>query len=264
MENLIFLKLGGSLITDKTTAETPRMAVLVQAAAAIATAVALTPHTRLLIGHGSGSFGHTLAAQYQTRRGVQTAEEWQGFTAVSEIAIRLNRLVLHSLRNAGLPAISFSPSASALCHDGKLQQLSLAPIQAALAHGLIPLVHGDVAFDTVRGGTIVSTEEIFAHLVSHITPQWLLLAGETDGVYDAEGKTIPRITPTNLAEIRPLLGGSQGTDVTGGMLSKVEEMLRLTAVYPTLRIRIFSGLTPGNLTRLITNPHTPIGTLITQ
>ena len=264
MDNLIFLKLGGSLITDKTKPETPRMDVLIRTAVAIETAFDINPELQLLLGHGSGSFGHVTAAKYKTRRGVHTAEEWLGFTAVSEVAVRLNRLVLHSLQTAGLPAMSFSPSATAVVHDGHLQEMAIAPLRAALAARLLPIVHGDVAFDEVRGGTIVSTEEVFAHLAGQLRPRWLLLAGETEGVLDAKGKRVPHITPANFGEIAPALGGSHGTDVTGGMASKVAEMLKLTAVDPTLRIRIFSGLTPGNLTRLLISPSTNIGTLISS
>ena len=96
---------------------------------------------------------------------------------------------------AGVPAVSFSPSAAAHCRDGALQSLATAPLRAALDAGLLPLVHGDVAFDAVRGGTIVSTEEVLAYLAPHLAPSWLLLAGETDGVYDATGAIVARITP---------------------------------------------------------------------
>ena len=264
MTNLIFLKLGGSLITDKTRRETPRMDVLVRTAVQIETALDIDPNLRLLLGHGSGSYGHVTAAKYNTRQGVQTGEEWFGFTAVSDVATRLNRLVLDSLRTAGIPAMSFSPSASAQVHDGHLRHLAIAPLQAALAARLVPIVHGDVAFDEVRGGTILSTEEVLAYLAPQLQPRWLLLAGETDGVLDASGTRIPLITPENLAEVAPALGGSHGTDVTGGMASKVRQMLDLTAVLPSLNIRIFSGLTPGNLTKLLTNPHANVGTRISQ
>jgi hypothetical protein len=39
-------------------------------------------------------------------------------------------------------------------------------------------------------------------------------------------------------------------------------MLDLTAVHPNLRIRIFSGLTAGNLTQLLQQPEDGPGTVI--
>jgi isopentenyl phosphate kinase len=124
------------------------------------------------------------------------------------------------------------------------------------------LVYGDVAFDAVLGGTIISTEEILAYLAEDVRPSWFLLAGDTDGVYDGQGVVIPRISEGNFAEIRAALGGSEGTDVTGGMAAKVREMLDLVKGHPGLQVRIFSGLEDGRLRRTLLNPEGGTGTLI--
>ncbi len=259
---MIFLKLGGSLITDKTESQTVRTEALAQAAAEICQAQRLNPQLRLVIGHGSGSFGHVTAAKYGTRQGVQTAVQWHGFAEVSDVAARLNRIVTGTLLAAGVPAISFQPSASAWCENGRLTHLSLAPIQAALAAGLVPVVYGDVAFDTVRGGSIISTEEVLTYAVAELRPSWFLLAGETAGVYDQQQQIIPLITENNFRDIQAALGGSRGTDVTGGMDSKVRSMLNLVNHYPDMSIRIFSGLAAGEIQQTLLQPHLETGTCI--
>ncbi|MFN3331018.1 MAG: uridylate kinase, partial [Caldilinea sp.] len=66
---LVFLKLGGSLITDKRKAETPRLDVIARLAQEIAAAQQDDPALRLVIGHGSGSFGHIYGRKYGTRDG---------------------------------------------------------------------------------------------------------------------------------------------------------------------------------------------------
>ena len=66
---LVFLKLGGSLITDKTQPMTPRLDVIQHLAGEISAAVKSSPRLSLLIGHGSGSFGHEVADRYQTQAG---------------------------------------------------------------------------------------------------------------------------------------------------------------------------------------------------
>lgn len=258
----LFLKLGGSLITDKTKPETVRQDVLRRSAAEIQTAVAQQPGIRLLIGHGSGSFGHVAAAKYGTRHGVATPDQWHGFAEVGTTAARLNKIVIDSLQQANLPAFTLQPSASVLCHNGRLVQIMSQPVQMALNAGLVPVIHGDVAFDSGQGGTIVSTEEVMMALAADIPPTWLLLAGETDGVYDAAGNRIPAISAQNFESIRGALGGSRGTDVTGGMVAKVESMLALVRQIPGLKVRIFSGLVSGNINTLISAPSTPLGTVI--
>ncbi len=256
----LFLKLGGSLLTDKTQTEALRHDVLARLAAEIAAARAARPGLRLVLGHGSGSFGHVAAARHGTRVGVAGVAAWQGFAEVSDAAARLNRRVVAALLAAGVAAVGLPPSASAVVADGHIQQLAVAPVVAALEAGLLPVVFGDVAFDTVRGGTIISTEEVLDFLAPPLRPSWLLLAGETAGVLDATGSVVGRITPATLPEMLPALGGSRGTDVTGGMATKVMAVLDLAAALPGLRVRIFSGLEPGLLTRLLLDPATQVGT----
>ncbi|MBE2201875.1 MAG: uridylate kinase [Anaerolinea sp.] len=266
MNGSLFLKLGGSLLTDKTAVEMPRPDVLARLAREIYQAWTAQPDLRLLLGHGSGSFGHVAGAKYGTRQGVQTAAQWHGFAEVGAAAARLNRLVTEALLAAGVAAVSLQPSASAICIDGRIQSLAIEPVRAAVNARVVPVVYGDVAFDTARGGTIISTEEVMMYLAEALPsaerPSWLLLAGETEGVYDLEGAVIPHITPANFERIRPALGGSRGTDVTGGMASKVRGMLQLTAAHPHLSIRIFSGLTPGTLAQVLAEPKTAVGTVV--
>jgi isopentenyl phosphate kinase len=263
MSQLLFLKLGGSLITDKTGVEAVRAEVLARLAAEIAQARATRPDLKVVLGHGSGSFGHVAGARHATRQGVQTAEQWRGFAEVAASAARLNSLVRHALLDAGLAAVSLSPVASARCEDGRILSLSLDPITDALDAGLLPIIYGDVAFDTVRGGTIIATEEIMSYMAESLRPSWLLLAGETAGVLDSDGRVIPLISESNLSQIRPALGGSRGTDVTGGMLAKVLSMLALVDSHPQMTIRIFSGLEADQVQAVLLQPDSGPGTVLT-
>ncbi|MCP4417415.1 MAG: isopentenyl phosphate kinase family protein [Chloroflexi bacterium] len=258
----IFLKLGGSLITDKTKTESIRADVLARLAAEIAQARRENPTFRLLLGHGSGSFGHVVAAKYGTRQGVADAASWHGFAEVSDAAARLNRLVMAALLTADVPAVSLPPSASVMCENGRIQQIATENVQAALAAGLVPVVYGDVAFDSVQGGTIISTEEVMNALAGQLRPSWLLLAGETEGVFDLQQQIIPTISQSNYAEVAAALGGSHGTDVTGGMATKVQGMLALLEQFPHLSIRIFSGLEPNSVCQMLLNPTQAGGTLL--
>lgn len=260
MDSILYLKLGGSLLTDKQGVEAVRAPVLRRVASEIAEALAARPQQALILGHGSGSFGHVAAAELGSSW--RSGRAWPGLTSVAAAAARLNRLVMEALLAEGVPALAFPPSAAAMCVNGRLHSLPTAPIIAALDNGLVPVVYGDVALDEARGGTIVSTEDIFAYLAMALPPTWLLLAGETDGVLDEEGQVIPNIDRENFAAIMPALGGSRGTDVTGGMLAKVSSMLELAYAVPSLRIRIFSGLMPGAIAHALQHPDAGTGTVI--
>lgn len=248
--DLQFLKLGGSLITEKRTAATARLEVIERAAGEIAAFREANPKARLLLGHGSGSFGHFPAKKYNTRACVRTEAEWLGFVEVWQQAAALNHIVMDALRAAKLPAVAFPPSAMVSAVDGSITNWDLTPIQAALDGGLLPVVYGDVAFDTVRGGTILSTEDLFAHLAKQLRPQRILLAGDEEGVfanYDASRTLIHEITTATYPQLATSILGAEAPDVTGGMRGKVEAMLALVSELPGCEVRVFSGEAQGDI-----------------
>lgn len=262
-QSTVFLKLGGSLITDKNHAYIARRQVIARLAGEVRHALAAAPDLKLLIGHGSGSFGHWAARPYGTRQGVHTPEQWRGYAEVATAAARLNRIVAETMLEQGVPVLSVQPSASARCHGHSLEYIDTRPIHTALAHGLIPLVYGDVALDDVHGGAIISTEEIFLYLADELRPARILLLGEVEGVLDSRGDVIPRITPADLPTLRETLGGSAGVDVTGGMADKVARMVELVQRYPETCVHILGGGEPELLARVLLDDSLHVGTWIT-
>lgn len=244
---ITLVKLGGSLITDKTQQATFRSEVMARLAQEIRSALDENPDLQLIVGHGSGSFGHFEAKQHNTINGVKTSEEWHGFARVATIAAELNYLVSRELHSANVPVIRMQPSASAIAEDGVITHMALNSIEQSVHNQLIPLVYGDVVFDTIRSGTIVSTETVFSYLVQHLPIKQILLLGEVDGVYNTQKEVISHITPANFETYRAALGGSSGVDVTGGMLTKVQDMLRLATAPPYPTVHIINGKTDGLL-----------------
>jgi isopentenyl phosphate kinase len=249
-KELVFLKLGGSLITDKTVPRTSRLEIIQRICTEIQSALAENSGLQIILGHGSGSFGHISGSKYQTRKGVTSEEDWRGFAEVWRDASDLNRLVMEELHQAGLPAIAFPPSAAAVSHNRIIKNWNLEPLVAALDHQLLPVIYGDVIFDTNLGGTILSTEELFIHLARELEPDRILLAGQDAGVWkDYPQCTIlyQQLTPADKAEIEDNVLRSAATDVTGGMAGKVNLMLDLVKEYPDLEVAIFSGEQPDSI-----------------
>ena len=254
VENLQLLKLGGSLITDKKLPHTAHLDVLSRLAQEIASAVKQRPDMKLILGHGSGSFGHVPAHQYGTRNGVRTKEDWLGFVEVWREAVALNRFVMDALSAENLPVVAFSPVASVTASNGCVLHWDLFPIRKALQAGLIPVVHGDVIFDAQLGGTILSTEDLFDHLVHKLKPQRVLLAGLEAGVWqdfpDCKNLT-QEITLSNWDNISMGIFGSSATDVTGGMINKVEQSLKWVQDVHGLEVLVFSGKEPEMLGKVL-------------
>jgi isopentenyl phosphate kinase len=277
MKELVFLKLGGSLITDKTQPYTPLLDVMDDLALQIKTALQTHPNLRLVLGHGAGSFGHVPASEYHTRDGLppqptplihrerdETEENyWQGFAEVWYQASSLNRFVMKALHNAGVRSIALPPSASVIASSGQVSIWETTPIRMALASGIVPVVFGDTVFDEVRGGTILSTEDLFMSLATFLGPERILLAGLEAAVwadFPERTKIVERITPQSFSEIKANVGKSAAADVTGGMESKVRQMLDVVEANPEMTVQIFSGVEPGNIVRALTGET--LGTLI--
>jgi isopentenyl phosphate kinase len=269
LSELILLKLGGSVITDKTQPFTARLDVIERLSTEIKNALAERGEDlRLIIGHGAGSFGHEVAAKYQTHQGAVRPDSWPGFAEVAAAAAELNNIVMKVLRRAGVPAIKFQPSASTRTRGRQLMYFETFPIKEVLQHGLVPVVHGDVSVDASQGMSIVSTEKLFDNLARELNPDRIILAGQVGGVYAADPLTNPEaelidsIDSSNWDEVEAMLSGSHGVDVTGGMFTKVQEMYRLTLAMPPMQAMIMAAEKPGHLEAVLKGQMVDFGTLI--
>jgi len=269
MSELVLLKLGGSLITDKNHPNTPRLEVINRLAGEIKEAISVRQdELTIIIGHGSGSFGHPPAAKYKITEGAVGPESWRGLAEVSAAAARLNRIVVDCLLAAGVPAISFQPSASTRTRKNQLMYFETYAIKEVIKHGLIPVVYGDVTIDAVQGINIVSTEQLFDNLARELNPNRILLAGDLPGVFSGDPKTnsaaelIEDIDSSNWDEVKEMLAGSQAQDVTGGMFTKVRDMYHLTLAMPPMQAMVFSGEEPGNIKESLLGTVVDFGTLI--
>jgi isopentenyl phosphate kinase len=269
LSELYLLKLGGSIITDKTNPYTARLDVIKRLAGEIKNALdERGDDLRLIIGHGAGSFGHEAAAKYETHKGAVRADSWPGFAEVAWAASTLNNLVMTALREVGIPAIRFQPSASTRSRGEQLMYFETFPLKEVLQHGLVPVIYGDVSVDANQGMSIVSTEKLFDNLARELSPSRILLCGQVEGVYEADplinpaAELIDSIDNSDWEQVEAKLAGSHGTDVTGGMFTKVRDMYRLTVAMPPMQAMIFSGERPGNLEAVLQGKMVDFGTII--
>jgi isopentenyl phosphate kinase len=216
------LKLGGSVVTDKDEAETVDETNLSRAAEAIAAA----EDEDIVVVHGGGSFGHHHAAEH----GVSTTEGTHDAAAVRAIhgAMKdLNGAVVDALAAAGVSAVTVHPFSVA--SRGADADLSLPSKQLAtmLTEGFTPVLHGDVVVHEGSGATILSGDELVVALAVALDADRVGVCSAVPGVYDANEDVIDRIE--SFGEVADALGGSDATDVTGGMAAKVRELLALDA-----------------------------------
>ena len=247
MTDTVFLKLGGSLITDKSGDRVFHGDVVRAIGEEIGSAMRERP-MRLLLGHGAGCFGHVVADRYRVREGLAGGGGWPAYAATRRGVMQLNGLVLEALNDAGLQPVAVQPSASAMARGGELASMEFGVIRQLLQQGQIPMVFGDAVLDEERGFTIASTEAIFAYLAPQLSPRRIILACDVDGVFDRDPHThddatrIGTVDSTNLAKVLETLGQGSGADVTGGMAGKVRAAHDLAWQCFETEIRIVSGL----------------------
>jgi isopentenyl phosphate kinase len=267
---LYFLKLGGSAITDKTRYATARPDVIRAAAQAIRRVRERRPNFELVLGHGSGSFGHFAAQRWGFGAALadrSSAELWRAYAETGAAAQRLNRLVTDLFLEESVPVVSLQPSASVRTRAGEVCALDTANLSTALEHNLIPLVYGDVAFDDELGMAIASTDALFAYLAPLLIPTLIIYATAVNGIFTADplkfpdAQPIPEITPESFERIRAGVGAAHGVDVTGGMLDKLARSLALVQALPALQI-VVTACDPQILEQILLNPEIRIGTRI--
>ncbi len=262
MPDVVLVKLGGSLITDKRRENHARHDVIERLAGEIATAARRMPE-RLVIGHGSGSFGHVAADRHGLGRG-PVDDGLAGVAETQDCAARLHRLVVEKLLGAGVDTFSWAPSSALTAAAGHPQSGSLEPLRRVLELGMVPVTYGDVVADHEWGASICSTETVFRFVVDDLRShrfdvRRLLWMGETGGIYDHEGRTIPRVDDDNYGEVLGLIGDPAGTDVTGGMVLRLETARSFARL--GIESRILDGRAPGRLEAALAGDEVP-GTVV--
>jgi len=229
---LTLVKLGGSLLTDKRSVERPRGETIRRLAEELARASLEAPGT-LILGHGSGSYGHAEALRWGLSGHVTSEAGPAAVSAVQAAAARLHCVVMRELRDAGAHPLSFAPSACLVAEAGALGRWDPRPVLAALRVGALPVVYGDVVLDGAGGARICSTEDALGALARSLQDSgrrilraiWL---GDTDGVLDEHQERIPEIGAGTGVSPRSA-GAAAGTDVTGGMAHRVARALEFAA-----------------------------------
>lgn len=252
MKSLTLIKLGGSLITNKNKVDNINKKNLDIVCREIKKAQDLGE--KLIIAHGQGSFAHIPAKKYKTSKGIINKKSYQGICEVAGKASQLNRIVVDSMFSRGAKAFSINPSSIMISRNHKLDKIFTESIEQLLKNDLIPILYGDQIIDRRLGCTIFSAEKVLSYLAQTLRKKKYKIkktihCTNVDGVYDSKGNIIKKIDSKNFSKYKKYIKGSKNTDVTGGMLHKVEQSLDLAKKnIPNI---IINGSKKGNLFKTI-------------
>ncbi|AKB82615.1 Isopentenyl phosphate kinase [Methanosarcina barkeri 3] len=247
----VILKLGGSVITDKAA---DQGVVREDSLRRIAKEVS-EYRGKMIIVHGAGSFGHTYAKKYQLGK----VFDPEGAIVTHESVKKLASRVVDTLNEYGVRAIAVHPMCCTICRNGRIESMYLDNIKLMLENGLVPVLHGDVVMDLELRACVLSGDQIVPYLAKELKITRLGLGSAEDGVLDNDGKTVPEITPKTFEDFKHYIRGSGSTDVTGGMLGKVQELLELSKT-SCITSYIFNAGKDDNIYRFLNGE--PMGTTI--
>lgn len=245
MQEIVVLKLGGSVITKK---YQNKREVNERTLRRIAKEISEAKEKRnfsLVIVHGAGAFGHVPAKKYKLNEGLKNFDKQvKGIAETHKYMEELNFRVVEALQNAKLNAIAFQPSVSGILENGKLISFQLDILKNFLQLGLVPVLYGDVLLDRKKGIGILSGDHLVSYIAKKLNADKVILCTDVDGVFtsdpkkDKNAKLIKKLRKENINDIKKL-DGSISTDVTGGMEKKVIELLKIPK--KGMRIKVVNG-----------------------
>lgn len=224
-KSILCIKLGGSVITDKKTPYTAKKEIIMSIARSLKKI-----KQPLLIAHGSGSFAHTSAKKYGGKNGY--TDKW-GIAKVNFDVMQINNIVMEIFIEEKLPVVSFAPRSMFLTKKGEVEEYFFDPFMQVIEQGLIPVVYGDVIWDSEQKTTIFSGEKTLNLICRYLKKKGfglpkIIQLSDVDGVLDHNQNVIPEITRKNWIDVKKMITKSTVVDVTGGMTHKIEEALTLT------------------------------------
>jgi len=253
--SLIILKIGGSVITEKSSISRSRDAEIDRISHEIA-AFRKDSDSQLILVHGAGSFGHPQAMKYRLNDGFDAQGAY-----LTHVSVKLlNSRVVESLNNAGVHALPVHPMSACLLENGKLIDFQLGQIKVMLEKGIVPVLHGDVVMDRIKGASVLSGDRIIPYLALSLKASKIGAGSDVDGVLDEKETVIRKITPFNFLDLKKSIKASGSTDVTGGMLGKVSELLGLAG--KGVDSRIFNASRKGVVSKFLYGED--VGTLISD
>jgi len=240
---MILVKLGGSVITDKTRLRSFRK----EAVERLVTEMREVDEP-IIIVHGAGSFGHVLASRYALHLGKRGGEQLQGLSQVMADVRDLNLRVMRIVNREGRACASLPPSTIARLDGGKLIALDHGAFESYLDLGVTPLTFGDVCLDLERGFGICSGDQLMESLASHFLPRSIIFCTDVDGIFnrdphlDPKAKLLERVTGETLDSLPRT---ERCDDVTGSIYGKIECMLRMSSF--TRECLVINGNVEGRL-----------------
>ncbi|MHA2281871.1 MAG: isopentenyl phosphate kinase [Promethearchaeota archaeon] len=224
--NIVVLKLGGSLLTDKNKPFSIREDIVNNSVQQIVDA-----NEKLILVHGGGSFGHPLAKKYKIIKGIDSSVSNQllGLTETHQSMNNFNSYLVKLFLENNYPTLAIQTSSIFIKDSQKILTSSMEVIESALDLNILPILYGDIILDKQGSFSIISGDQIILELCKNLNRYRIskvIFTMETDGIYITDNKSdddyilATECYSDDLENIK-LANLGQKIDVTGGIKGKL-------------------------------------------
>ena len=244
---MILIKLGGSIITDKSEYRVFNKERVSRLCREISES-----GVPAIVVHGAGSFGHIIAKRFSIQNGYSGPEQIPAVAQIQQDVRELSLMVVKELNSCGLPAVSVPPGSVMISDSGTPSFVCTEPLAALWKTGIMPVLFGDVLMDRTKGFSICSGDDIIRLLADVFDPEKIIFVSDVNGLYTSNPKTDPDaelIREVTEEKLRSVSASQTVDDVTGGVAGKMRSMLDLCG--KGRECILINGTVPGNLAAAI-------------
>jgi len=244
-KNIIILKLGGSLLTDKNKPFSIREDIVKDSIQQIVDA-----EEKLILIHGGGSYGHPLAKKYSIVKGIDSTIPNQvlGLTETHQSMNKFNSYMIKLFLEKKFPVLSIQASSIFIKDSNEISTSSMEVIETALDLNIMPILYGDIILDKQGSFSIISGDQIILELCKNLERYRIskvIFTMETEGIYvdddqsNNDYKLATECYSDDLDNLK-LADLGQKIDVTGGIKGKLNFIKQICD--KNIPIQLINGL----------------------
>lgn len=246
-KNLLVLKLGGSLLTDKTTPYKLNKEVIESIVIEIKECLDLGLIESLVIVHGVGSFGHPPVLKYNLHRGFKDKDQLISMSKTQQIVNELRKTIADVFIDKNVPINLMHASSMVVGNKMVINDFTSEAIEGFLSLGMVPLIGGDMMYDTNMGFSVCGGDQIAVVLSRLLEAKSLMFATDVAGVYNHDPRSNPnaqllkKLDANDLDQLLMKLDETSKTDASGKMRGKLLSVATVTdLIKEGLKVAIFS------------------------
>ena len=252
------LKLGGSLLTDKSTPYTLRKNRLRAISLEIKECIDLGLIENLVLIHGVGSYGHPPVLKYNLHEGFKDKKQLIHLSETQKIVNNYRNIITQSLFDVGIPINLMHASSMIVGKKMIIAEYMLKSLKGYLSLGMVPLIGGDMIYDEIMGFSVCGGDQLATLLARELNVDRLIFGTDVAGVYDYDPKTNPdailfkEIKIDKIEQILQEMDESTISDASGKMKGKLHSIVSCQDLIESgLEVFIITMMENDNLKALL-------------